>query len=230
MSRIVLAGHGTSDPRGIAVLEGLHLAVAGRLAGHRVDLGWLSAAPPALEDVLGAAPVDVVVPLLLGSGYHVQVDIPALVAAQPDCIITEHLGPDHRVVQALAERLSDVDPDPVAVVLAAAGTSHPVGRSETRQAADMLAARLGVPVGVAYATGQGPDVETAIAAFRDAGADRVTVVPYLLAPGTFADRIAASASRTAMCCAAPLGDHPALVDLVVDRALGARQVRLDTAA
>lgn len=222
MSRVVLAAHGTRDPRGIEVVERLHRAVVDRLPGLQVDLGWLSVASPDLGTVLAEAPTDVVVPLLLGSGYHVQVDIPALVTeAAPSAFTTAHLGPDRKVVQALAERVGTVDRDPVAVVLAAAGTSHPVGRSETRQAADMLAARLGVPVGVAYATGQGPDVGAAIEAFRKAGADRVTVVPYLLAPGMFADRAVTAARHAGAACAEVLGDHPALVDLVVERAIRA---------
>lgn len=224
MTRVVLAAHGTRDARGVATIERLHRSVRHRLPEIEVELGWLSVTVPELATVLATAPTDVVVPLLLGSGYHVQSDIPDLVGEQaPGAIITRHLGPDRRVIHALADRLAEVDPDPVAVVLAAAGTSHPVGRSETRQAADMLSGALGVPVGVAYASGQGPDVSAAVHTLRASGADRVSVVPHLLAPGMFADRVQAAAGQAGARCAAVLGDHPALVHLVADRVAAARQ-------
>lgn len=218
MTRIVLAAHGTQDPGGLRVVERLLAAVRDRLPGARVDLGWLSVAEPALVEVLAADPTDVVVPLLLGSGYHVLVDIPEMVAAAaPGARVTPHLGPDRHIVRAIADRVREVDPDPIAVVLAAAGTSHPVGRSEARQAADMLSALLDAPVGVAYASGQGPDVASAVARFTEAGASRVTVVPYLLAPGMFADRIRTAAAAAGAAGAEVLSDHPAVVDLVLER-------------
>lgn len=218
MTRVVLAAHGTRDPAGARVINGLVRAVRDRLRGTEVDLGWLSVAEPALARTLSAHPTDIVVPLLLGSGYHVLVDVPLLVAeTAAAATVTGHLGPHRLVVRALADRLREVDPDPVAVVLAAAGTSHPVGRCEARQAADMLSGILGVPVGVAYASGQGPDVEAAVARFREIGVARVTVAPYLLAPGMFADRIRESAAAAGARCAEVLSDHPAVVDLVVER-------------
>jgi sirohydrochlorin ferrochelatase len=54
-----------------------------------------------------------------------------------------------------------------------------------------------------------------VAAARAAGADRVTIAPYLLTPGHFADRLAAAGADLV---AEPLGAHPAVVDLVLDRA------------
>ncbi|SDB83086.1 Sirohydrochlorin ferrochelatase [Raineyella antarctica] len=221
MTRVVLAAHGTRDPGGARVMELLARAVRERLPGTTVDLGWLSVLEPELARVLSDAPTDIVVPVLLSSGYHVLVDIPELVHAGSGATVTPHLGPHRHVVRALADRIHEVDAEPVAVVLAAAGTSHPVGRSEARQAADMLSGVLGVPVGVAYASGEGPDVPSAVATFMDAGVARVTVAPYLLAPGMFADRVRTAASAAGARCAEVLADHPAIIDLVVERVLGA---------
>lgn len=216
--RVVLAAHGTSHPGGVRVIASLAAAVRGRLAGTRVDVGWLSTAEPSLAGVLTQGDTDVIVPVLLGSGHHVLVDVPeAATAYAPTARVTPHLGPDRHVVAALAERVREADDAPVAVVLAAAGTSHPVGRSEARQAADMLAVVLGVPVGVAYASGGGPDIPAAVARFRDAGAARVAVVPYLLAPGLFDARIREAAEAAGARCGEVLADHPAVVDLVVER-------------
>ena len=74
---------------------------------------------------------------------------------------------------------------------------------------------------MAYASGQGPDVEAAVARFRETGVARVTVAPYLLAPGMFADRIRGSAAAAGARCAEVLSDHPAVVDLVLERVRGA---------
>jgi sirohydrochlorin ferrochelatase len=54
-----------------------------------------------------------------------------------------------------------------------------------------------------------------VAAARAAGADRVAIAPYLLAPGRFADRLAAAGADLV---AEPLGSHPAVVELMLDRA------------
>lgn len=217
---VVLAAHGTRDPEGAPVLLAIAAAVRERLS-TRVEVGWLSTGEPAFGDLVGRIRPDVVVPLLLGTGYHVLVDIPGIVTGAPrpatPVVITPHLGPAREVVIALAERIRAVDPEPIAIVLAAAGTSHPVGRSETRQAADLLSQLLGVPVRVAYASGAGPDVTEAVRALQESGARRVTVVPYLLAPGFFADRIRAGADSAGALTAEVLGAHPAIVDLVVRR-------------
>ncbi len=234
--RVLLAAHGTRDPAGAQVVAALARAVRDRLPEATVEVCWLSTGRPTLEQSLATDPtvgsgatdsvgpgVPVVVPLLLGSGYHVQVDIPRIVAAaaagsgEPPARVTTHLGPHRHLVRALLTRILEVDPTPVAVLLAAAGSSHPVSRSETRQVADMLSAALDVPVSVAYASGGGPDVASAVALFRQAGVARVTVAPYLLSPGYFADRIRADAEQAGTACAAVLADHPAIVDLIVER-------------
>ncbi|WOP18204.1 sirohydrochlorin chelatase [Raineyella sp. LH-20] len=215
---VILAAHGSRDPAAAPVVQAIARAVADRLAA-RVEVGWLSTGAPAFADLAAAVAPDVVVPLLLGTGYHVLVDIPQALTGVPGGrpVVTPHLGPAGEVVAALADRVREVDPAPVAVVLAAAGTSHPVGRSETRQAGDLLSRVLGVPVLVAYASGAGPEVAEAVATLRASGARRVTVVPYLLAPGFFADRIAAAAGPAGATTAAVLGDHPQVTGLVARR-------------
>ncbi|WP_194793162.1 sirohydrochlorin chelatase [Raineyella fluvialis] len=214
---VVLAAHGTQEPSGAPVVRAIAAAARDRLA-TRLEVGWLSAGDPSFDDLTAGLAADIVVPLLLGTGYHVQVDIPAVLAAHGrTSVVTPHLGPAREIIRALRDRIHKVDPDPVAVVLAAAGTSHPVGRSETRQAADMLSHDLGIPVRVAYASGAGPTVTEAVRDLREAGGRRVTVAPYLLAPGFFADRIRTAAQDSGATVAEVLGEHPGVVDLVVRR-------------
>jgi sirohydrochlorin ferrochelatase len=69
----------------------------------------------------------------------------------------------------------------------------------------MLAAYLGVEVGAAYVAAGEP---------RLAELKPAVVASYLLAPGVFHD---AAASCGAGVVSAPLGDHPAVADVVVAR-------------
>ncbi len=57
----------------------------------------------------------------------------------------------------------------------------------------------------------------AIAALRAEGVRRVAVAQWILAPGLLPDRITAAAAAAGVPVAAPLGAHPAVADLVVDR-------------
>lgn len=182
----------------------------------------LAALPPKLGVTL--------VPLLLSSGYHDRVDIPAAVrATRADAVRAAVLGPDPLLAVALADRLAEagwVDGD--AVVLAAAGSSDPDAVASVHLQAALLAAELtgrvrpadqlrpGDPAGqvsVGFGSAATPDVRTAVAAARASGA-RVAVAPYLLAPGHFAARLADAGADLV---AAPLGAHPAVVELVLRR-------------
>jgi sirohydrochlorin ferrochelatase len=126
------------------------------------------------------------------------------------------LGPDPRLAVALAERLRDAGHRPGdAVVLAAAGSSDAAAVASVRVQADLLAAEPGKPVTVGFGSAAEPDVAAAVTAARAAGADRVAIAPYLLAPGHFADRLADAGADLV---AGPLGAHPAVVELVLARA------------
>ncbi|WP_375539740.1 sirohydrochlorin chelatase, partial [Dietzia sp. DQ12-76] len=57
-----------------------------------------------------------------------------------------------------------------------------------------------------------PAVADAIAGFRERGHRRVAVATHLLAPGFFADRLAAAGADAT---SRPLGANPEIVDLIV---------------
>jgi sirohydrochlorin ferrochelatase len=145
------------------------------------------------------------------------VDLPAAIAAaRPGTAHAPVLGPDPRLAVALADRLREAGRRAGdAVVLAAAGSSDPTAIASVRTQAAQLAAELGAAVTVGFGSAATPDVPTAVAAARAAGADRVAVAPYLLAPGHFADRLAAAGADLV---AEPLRAHPAVVELVLERA------------
>ena len=212
--------HGTRNPAGVdAALE--MVAAVGRAAPSlEVRGAFIELAEPDVRTALAGIAADrraVLVPLLLASGYHDRVDLPAAIAAaRPGTAHAPVLGPDPRLAAALADRLREAGRRAGdAVVLAAAGSSDPTAVESVRTQAGLLAAELGAAVSVGFGAAAAPDVPAAVAAARAAGAQRVAIAPYLLAPGHFADRLATAGADLV---AAPLGAHPAVIALVLDRA------------
>ena len=194
-------------------------AVAARLPDTIVRLGHVDVQQPDVAASLGAIPAGtpvVIVPLLLSAGYHVRVDLIHQSAGRPDVTIAPALGPDERLVDALAARLATVAPRPDDVlVLAVAGSSDDRANEDCRVTARMLGERLGREVAVGFLAAADPRLDVAVAA----AGDRVVVADYLLAPGYFHD-LAVTLSGSATVAPPLLGsDEPpaSLVDLVVDR-------------
>ncbi|MET7834259.1 CbiX/SirB N-terminal domain-containing protein [Micromonospora sediminicola] len=229
---VVLVAHGSRDPRAAEATRALARAVAVACPGRPVLPSWLDHTDPGPTEVLRGLAADghsrvVLVPLLLTAAYHRKVDIPAAVAAAGadlDVRVTDVLGPtggtvDGRLLAGLRRRLAEAagdDPgDLDAVVLAAAGTRDPAARGSVGRVAAALGAGLGVPCRVSYASAAPPEVGDAVARLRAAGAGRVAVAAYFLAPGRFHDEVRAAArSAGAVAVADPLTDLPELADLV----------------
>lgn len=236
LAPVVLVAHGSRDPRAQAETRALARAVACARPGLDVRVAFLELAEPRPADVLGAlraagAPVPVVVPLLLTRAYHGRVDLPAQVAGF-DCAIADTLGEvSEPLLAGLVRRLHEAVPQAAgapaarradagydAVVLAAAGTSVASGRAMVDEVAAELGRRLGVPCAAAYASAAAPTGGQAVAALREAGARRVAVASYFLAPGRLYEAIVADAwSAGAIGAAAPLGASRELVRLVLHR-------------
>ena len=171
----------------------------------------------AVADALGEDPAAtaVVVPLLLSEGYHVRVDIANAVAPHHGrAIAAAPLGSDPRVVDVLIKRLAEANALPGdAVVLAAAGSSDPQALAAIGSVEAVLAGVHRGPVSVGFGSAAEPRVPAAVAAARDAGAPRVVVATYLLAPGHFFSWLAESGADVV---AAPLCPDLSLVDVVLD--------------
>ena len=219
---LVGVAHGSRDPAAQHAVEALLDVVRDRRPDLAVSAAYVQNAAPALPELLAAqGPGAVVVPLLLSRGYHVAVDV-ARAAAAADAVVTPPLGPHRRLAEALGARLAETGAPPrVPVVLAAAGSSDPAAGQDVEEQARLLAARRGGPVVAAYATARTPRVDEAVADLLRRHAGPVAVAPYLLAPGSFATRIGRAAATWV---AAPLGPHPALADLVLQRYLAVATV------
>ncbi|MEU5580515.1 sirohydrochlorin chelatase [Streptomyces huasconensis] len=219
---LVLAVHGSTVPAATATLERLCAQVR-HLCGVRPVVGHLSHQEPSLPQALDAAgPGAMLVPLLLGDGYHRTVDIPALVGDR-DCVLAPGLGGDEEIAHALHERLREAERAAGgradAVVLASAGSTHPGGNDGALAAARDLRAQLDecrgpVPVLTAYCAKSPPSVHAAVRRLYGHGCQRVAVVTHLLAPGRFTRVLP---HTRAWVVTAPLADHPRLARLVASR-------------
>lgn len=223
---LVAVAHGSRDPRAPHTVTRLLDRVRELRPGLDVRLGHIELNAPLLPETLetlgdGEA---VLVPLLLGRGYHVKRDIPEAVAGAPALRTrtAAPLGPHPLLVEALHGRLTEAGWRPEddgsrgsAVVLAAAGSRDPESAADTRRTARLLSERLGgVPVVPAYASAATPTVPAALRALAARGRRRVAVAAYFTAPGRFASAAARDAPWIA---AAPLGAHPAMARLLLHR-------------
>nr|WP_205807288.1 CbiX/SirB N-terminal domain-containing protein [Micromonospora sp. HNM0581] len=233
---MLLVAHGSRDPRAAEEIRALARAVAAARPGTPVLASWLDHTEPDPTDALRGLAASghsraVLVPLLLTAAYHRRVDIPAAVAAAersgpPVRVrVTDVLGPvggevDPALLAGLRRRLGEaLSGGCDAVVLAAAGTRDAAARGSVGRVAAALGAALNVPVRVSYASAAPPDAGAAVTRLRAAGARRIAVAAYFLAPGLFHDAVVSSARDAgAVAVARPLGDAPELVDLILRRA------------
>lgn len=222
MSRpLVVAAHGTADVRGQAAVLACAQRAAELIGLDEVRVGYVDVCGPTLADVL-AGLVDtepVVVPYFLASGHHVRSDVPAAVEPVPGATVTPALGADDLVLTALTERITEVDPEPDAVVVVGAGSSVEAARAEVAQVADRVGSRLDVPTLTAFLSGPGERPEQQLEVLHGAGHRRIVLAAHLLSPGYFLERVHAIAAEAGplVPVTGPLGTHPALARLVARR-------------
>jgi sirohydrochlorin ferrochelatase len=212
---LLAVAHGSRDPAAADVVRALARQVRRLAPVLDVRVAFLGHAEPSLPAELDAAGSNtVIVPLLLSSGYHLSSDISGA-ADVAGARVAGPLGPDELLLTALTARLQEAGvPDGTPIVLAAAGSADPEAAADVREQADLLADRLGVPVVAAFASTAAPSVPAAVARLRGQTGKPVAVASYLLAPGRFQDELAGSGADWVT---EPLGSHPALAGLVIDR-------------
>jgi sirohydrochlorin ferrochelatase len=113
-----------------------------------------------------------------------------------------------------------VDDPELGVLVAGAGSSHRPANQLVADVAERWSSRACWAGSVAtFAAAADPDVPAAIARLRARGARRFAVASWFLAPGLLPDRIrrAAREHAAAPLIADPMGDDPAVADLVLQR-------------
>ena len=219
---LVACAHGTRNPTGRRLIAELALAARDLRPGLVTTAAFVDVQPPTVVDVVAelsaAERAAVVVPLLLSGGYHVHVDIAGAVAGAEGAVAARPLGPDPRLVDVLRDRLLQAGADPedprTAVVLAAAGSSDVRAVADVESTAALLQHRWTGAVSTGYGSAAKPTVTDAVAAARQAGADRVVVAAYLLAPGHFHDKLAGAGGDAVT---APLLPDERIAAVLLDR-------------
>ncbi|WP_231618899.1 sirohydrochlorin chelatase [Nonomuraea sp. SBT364] len=242
--------HGSRDPRAAATVEALLEEVRRARPGLPVRSAYLDHSAPSLGQALHGLTEAVVLPLLLTEAYHSRVDLPAALneARARDPRLRVHygatLGPHPLLTSTLERRLAEAgvppgDPD-TAVVLVSAGSSD--ARANAVIAGMARAWELGAGpaappgwaggrAGAAVPPAAGPAPAEAVALLRRAGAPRVAVAPYLLAPGYFADKVRRDTlAAGADVVAGVLGPAPELAQVALERYEAALLTSADAAA
>lgn len=218
---LLAVAHGSRNPAAQQAVGALVDRVRHLMPALDVRVAFVQHAEPSLASRIAAAGTEaVVVPLLLSTGYHLAVDVSGAATAS-GARLAAPLGPHRGLATALADHLTAAGaPTGIPVVLAAAGSSDPKAAADIELQAALLADLRGTEVLAAYATAGRPTVDEAIATLRDRpggarrGHEPVAVATYLLSPGHFHDRLRQSAATWV---SAPLGSHPAVAALVLDR-------------
>jgi sirohydrochlorin ferrochelatase len=225
MTTLVLAAHGSLDPRSAANAR----AVAGWLGRLRprldVHVGFCEFNSPSLLDVLAsdAGRDAVVTPLLLADAYHARIDIPRQIARCGVAVRqAEVLGVDDRLVSVLHERLAELGVSAlereIGVLVVAIGSSHAAANARTARVARKLAVDTRwAGATTAFATGSGPSLAQAANRLRRRGARRLVIAPWFLAPGQLTDRVREFATQNGIAMAAPLGPHRLVAETALDR-------------
>ncbi|MBR7836048.1 sirohydrochlorin chelatase [Actinospica durhamensis] len=248
----VVVAHGTAHLEGLLMIDALLERVRFLRPGLPVRLSFVSKAEPRPDVVLrelaatGAKEV-VVLPLFLGSGYHVRHDIPTAVreatktsaltsaiagapaqdrAGRLRVHVARALGPDPMLAQVLAERLGAVCGRlfGTEVVLAAAGSLDQRATADAVAMAGLLAERLGMPVRTAFLTAAEPSTAALLTRLSRRGRP-VAVATYLLAEGGYTQRLRDTAALAGLepgavrtpRVAAPLGSHDVIARLLLRR-------------
>lgn len=226
---LIAVAHGSRDLRSAATVHALLDLVRAQAPDVDVRAAFLDLSAPRLPDVLaGITGTAVVVPLLLGSAYHARVDIPGAVAAAARrhprlrVRVADVLGPDPALEATAFHRLLAAGADPadagLGVVLAGAGSSHAPATAAVHNVAAGWTRSTRWQTTAAFAAAQ-PDVPAAIAALRAAGARRIAVGSWFLAPGLLPDRVTgqALAADPGALVAAPLGAAAEVAEVVLRR-------------
>ncbi len=229
VSTLVLAAHGSVDPRSPANAHAVADEVRRLRPGLDVRVGFCERSEPNLRDVLAGLGTDahaeaVVAPLLLADAYHARVDIPGLIAESAAGRVRQAdvLGDDSRLLSLLRKRVSSLGVSryqpSVGVIVVAVGSSCDTVNARTRAVAQAVTTGTRWAGAVtAFATGPRPTLDEAVRRLRRRGAAQLVIAPWFLASGRLTDRVESYGRDNGIPMAPPLGAHPLVAATVLDR-------------
>jgi len=244
--QILLMGHGSRDLDGAREFVALVDAVRDAAGPTPVEAGFLEFAGPVIGSIQQAfdrcaerAEPVLAVPVLLFFAGHGRADMPEQVEATRrrhpslDVRFKPILGTDPALLNIVETRIAEaqaglpaIDPEQVAVLLTARGTTDAEANAEFFKVGRMLWERNHFGwVECAFSSLAWPDVPAGIDRCIRLGARLVVVTPYFINTGVLVKRIR-QLSRLAqlrygdaeVVVAEHMGVHPTLVSLVLQRA------------
>jgi sirohydrochlorin ferrochelatase len=207
---------------------------SGSCPGAPIRAGYLTGGKDSLDDTLaGLGPADpgsvaVLVPLHAFPDPRADAAIAAAAArAQVQCVVAQPLGPHPLLAEVLHTRLAEAGlarstrVGRISVVTAADGIIVGAAGDETALKAAgvvavLLASRLTIPVATAPLSDPAA-VREAAGQLRAARVGRVALAPCVVGPEIGPGTLAAISAESGVACAAPLGGHHAIGQLVAIR-------------
>ena len=157
--------------------------------------------------------------LLLSPGYHARVDVPRLIEAGPDDVVDRGvLGAGPWLDGAMDEAVAAVGGDTATpVVVVSAGSTLPAARRNVEDHVTRWGS--GRPAATWVVTDPSD-----LSVLGEVPAESV-VLPFLVAPGIFSDRIGDAADDWGLRTAPVLGVTEGFIDAVIDRLGASLRVR-----
>jgi sirohydrochlorin cobaltochelatase len=238
---LLVAGHGTRDPAGVAAFTALtgRIADAARPEGLDVAGGFIELSGPPIRDAVTALAGRghrelVAVPLMLSAAGHSKGDVPASLAREtarhPGLSVRygRPLGPHPVLLGLLAGRIAAVTgglAPPHAVLMVGRGSTDPDANADVCKVTRLLwEGRDYEFAETAFVSLARPGVAEGLERCRRLGARSIVVARYFLFPGVLPDRIGEQADGYAAAhpeldirCTDVLGDCDEIAGLVAER-------------
>jgi sirohydrochlorin ferrochelatase len=231
---LVIAVPGTASEENNETVAAIAAVASGSCPGAPIRAGYLTGGKDSLDDTLaGLGPADpgsvaVLVPLHAFPDPRADAAIAAAAArAQVQCVVAQPLGPHPLLAEVLHTRLAEAGlarstrVGRISVVTAADGIIVGAAGDETALKAAgvvavLLASRLTIPVATAPLSDPAA-VREAAGQLRAARVGRVALAPCVVGPEIGPGTLAAISAESGVACAAPLGGHHAIGQLVAIR-------------
>jgi sirohydrochlorin cobaltochelatase len=237
---LLIAGHGSRDPRGAREFHELVDLVRRRNPSLMVEGGFIELSRPPISECVdrlaeeGARNV-AAVPLMLLAAGHAKDDIPATLVREkidhPKLSFSygRALGIRPELLELMDERISTVVPEQekaeTAVLVVGRGSSDPDANSDLSKIARLFYEGRPYPaVESAYVSMTPPDVAEGLDRCRKLGAKRIIVFSYFLFTGILEERIRGQSRAFAdanpgveVSYAGYFGPDEKIADLVVER-------------
>lgn len=204
-------------------VESLTAQVRRRLPGVDVRAAFVTDPEQVAVEVTGPT---VAVPLALDGGGLGSTMASLLAQVRGPLRVARPLGPHPLLAAVMCERLQAAGARRGDAVAMVAATSDSDSVVDAFTAARLLQSHWGAPVRVAHLAGGGERISSVVDGLWRDGHRRIAAVPYLLGPGSAAQRARTQAGLAGCTGTADvLGAHRLVVELVVRRYLAAAAPR-----